>query len=202
MPGGRYNRRVIAHHLILTGYGHWLPNDPRGSGSDGVRNDQLRDLGPIHHGRKRVQPPRHEIREFYRQAEPRLKYTVIWFDTAKRQALGDAFGAVLQREGYTCYACAILRNHAHMLVRIHRDRAETMTDRLAHASRLRLRAYPEIVDDHPIWSDRPYTVFCYNPDDTWSRIRYIEQNPAKDGLPGQSWSFVSPYDNWPHHKRC
>lgn len=26
-------RRVIAHHLVITGYGHWLPNDIRGSGS-------------------------------------------------------------------------------------------------------------------------------------------------------------------------
>ncbi|OQB82433.1 MAG: hypothetical protein BWX88_03985 [Planctomycetes bacterium ADurb.Bin126] len=22
---------VIGHHLMFTGYGHWLPNDPRGS---------------------------------------------------------------------------------------------------------------------------------------------------------------------------
>lgn len=27
---------VIAYHLILTTYGFWLPNDPRGSGSDPV----------------------------------------------------------------------------------------------------------------------------------------------------------------------
>ncbi len=27
----RYDRLVIGSHLILHGYGHWLPNDPRGS---------------------------------------------------------------------------------------------------------------------------------------------------------------------------
>lgn len=32
-----HRRPIIAHHLILHGYGHWFPNDPRGSGSDEVR---------------------------------------------------------------------------------------------------------------------------------------------------------------------
>jgi len=26
---------IIAHHLIWTAYGFWLPNDPRGSSSHG-----------------------------------------------------------------------------------------------------------------------------------------------------------------------
>lgn len=32
-----HSRYIIAHHLILHGYGHWLPNDPRGSGSREIR---------------------------------------------------------------------------------------------------------------------------------------------------------------------
>ena len=47
---------VIAHHLIWTVYGTWLPNDPRGSGSRAIACDVLRDLGDVHYGRKRVQP--------------------------------------------------------------------------------------------------------------------------------------------------
>jgi len=27
-----HDRYILALHLILHGYGHWLPNDPRGSG--------------------------------------------------------------------------------------------------------------------------------------------------------------------------
>ena len=55
-------RTVIGHHLILTGYAHWLPNDVRGSGSDEVRGEELRPLGQIYYGRKEVQPPREELR--------------------------------------------------------------------------------------------------------------------------------------------
>jgi hypothetical protein len=32
---------VIAYHVIVTNYGFWLPNDPRGSWSDFVRSWKL-----------------------------------------------------------------------------------------------------------------------------------------------------------------
>ncbi|MEX2215722.1 MAG: hypothetical protein WD768_16545 [Phycisphaeraceae bacterium] len=37
--------QVIAYHLILTAYGFWLPNDPRGSWSDFVRAWELFRFG-------------------------------------------------------------------------------------------------------------------------------------------------------------
>ena len=36
------------HHLLWTLYGHWLPNDLRGSGSDELRNAKFAMLGPIY----------------------------------------------------------------------------------------------------------------------------------------------------------
>ena len=47
---------VIAHHLVWTAYGWWLPNDPRGSGSKQVNTAVLIRLGEVHYGRKQVQP--------------------------------------------------------------------------------------------------------------------------------------------------
>jgi hypothetical protein len=66
---------VIAYHLIWTAYGWWLPNDPRGSMSNYIRNDVLHDLGQIHFGRKKLQPASRVIREFYEQASPVLTHT-------------------------------------------------------------------------------------------------------------------------------
>ncbi len=76
----RRNRIIIAHHLVLMGYGHWFPNDIRGSGSDEIRKELIRELGEIYHGRKRVQPLKTELRDFHRRAEPLLKQPVLWFD--------------------------------------------------------------------------------------------------------------------------
>jgi REP element-mobilizing transposase RayT len=191
---------IIAHHLILNGYGFWLPNDPRGSGSTVLDQEKLKDLGPVHTGRKRVQPPRGKLKRFYRTATPRLDYEPVWFDDAKRQALGDTFAHVVKSRRYTVWACAVLSNHAHLCIRRHRDDALTMWRAIADASRTALRGYSDVPDDHPVWSLRPYKVFLYSPDDVRRIIAYIERNPLKERLAQQTWNFVQPYDGWPHRK--
>jgi hypothetical protein len=112
---------VIANHLVISGYGHWIPNDPRGSGSTELREEKFEELGPIHFGRKTEQPPTEEIREFYREVEQRLEHETLWFDEGARIAIASAFARVLKERGYTCWACAVLQDHAHLLLRIHRD---------------------------------------------------------------------------------
>src|SRR4051794_4445380 len=99
---------IIAHHLVLTGYGFWLPNDVRGSGSAVIRKDALRDLGPIHPGRKKDQPSHEELKALYRAANPKLEFEPLWFDSAKRQAISDTFAQVIADFRYTVWACAIL----------------------------------------------------------------------------------------------
>lgn len=192
---------VLAHHLILHGYGHWLPNDPRGSGSDELRQEKFDQLGAVHKGRKRVQPSREKLRAFSQNAKPILDFEPLWFDVRKRQAIGDAFAGLVKNTGYTVWACAILKNHVHLCVRRHRDDAVTIWKQFANASRSALLQIDEIDDGHPVWSDRPYKVFLYSPEEIWRTIKYIGQNPGKERLVAQHWSFVKEYDNWPFHKK-
>ena len=88
-------RAILASHLVLTGYAHWLSNDPRGSGSEETRKDELKPLGEIHQGRKRVQPPKEEVKRFYRAAEPLLEHETIWFDEECRHVIAEAVGQVV-----------------------------------------------------------------------------------------------------------
>jgi hypothetical protein len=111
---------ILAHHIILTGYGHWLPNDPRGSLSKDFRNPSLAPLGQIRYGRESVQPSSSEIRTFYANAKPKLQYPTLWFDPRQRRSIGDAIGDVVRRARLTCYACAVMSDHAHLVVRRHR----------------------------------------------------------------------------------
>ena len=189
---------IIAHHQIIHGYGHWLPNDPRGSGSRDVGSQKLSELGPVHHGRKRVQPPREELRRFYQKATPRLNYEPIWFDDAKRQAIGKSFSRVVTEQRYTVWACAILRNHAHLCVRLHRDDGVAIWNAFTEDSASALRQFSDIDDDHPIWSERPYKVFLSTTNDVRRIVGYIERNPEKEKLPVQQWRFVQSYDGWPY----
>jgi hypothetical protein len=192
---------IIAHHLVMMGYGHWLGNDPRGSGSTELRAEKLEELGPIHFGRKKVQPSRKELCEFYREAEELLEHPMIWFDERMRIVIADAFGLVAKEFAYTVWSCAVLQNHAHEVLRVHRDTGELMWERMALASRDALRAEGLVPADHPAWSNRPYVVYKTTVPLVRKTIGYVEDNPEKHGLPRQVYPWVTLYDGWPHPKK-
>ena len=58
--------------------------------------------------------------------------------------------------------------------------------------------HPALIRRHPVWSDRPYVVFCYDPPGVEGRVKYIQQNPEKEGLLPQHFPLLLPYDGWPY----
>jgi REP element-mobilizing transposase RayT len=186
-------RVIIASHLVLTGYAHWFSNDLRGSGSEETRKDDLKALGDILPGRQFPQPPREDIREFHREAEPLLQHERMWFNAAMREVIAKAFGDAARIHGYTLWAVAVCSNHAHAVPRTHRDASEVVWSNLANAAASALRKAKLFPENHPVWSHRPYKVFLYTPEDVVGRIDYVDLNPVKEGLPRQHWGFVKPY---------
>ena len=189
--------RTLAHHLVLSGYGFWLANDPRGSGSAELRDAKFQNLGPIHHGRNSIQPSREELRRFHQQACPKLEFAPLWFDDAMRTKIGDSFGQAIARQGYTVWPCSVGSNHAHVCVRVHRDSYQTMWSNLTSQARTNLLAQALAPPGHRVWAQRPYSVYLHSPGDIRRVIAYIENNPGKECLPRQYWAFVKPYHDWP-----
>lgn len=191
---------VIAHHLIWTAYGWWLPNDPRGSGSTEIRSNVLAELGELHYGRKAAQPTGQEVRRFHAAAAPLLHYPLLTFDMAEQEIIAAAFATVIEYERYTCYACAIMPDHVHILIRKHKHQAEKMMDCLKKESGMRLRTSSLKFEDHPVWaSGNGWKVFLDEPDEVRRTIRYVVRNPLPLRLPEQVWPFVKEYDGWPLH---
>lgn len=193
------NPLVIAHHLMWTLYGWWLPNDPRGSTSRVIRRDLLAELGERHLGRKSIQPAGREIRAFYQQASAVLQHPLLSFSPSNFTVVADAIGSAICECSYTCYAAAIMPDHIHLVVRKHRDQAEKMIENLQTLSRKRLVAEGLRDEGHPTWTRGGWKVFLEHPDDVRRTIRYIENNPVRMGLPLQHWAFVKEYDDWPLH---
>jgi len=187
---------VAGYHLIWTCYGWWLPNDPRGSTSTSVRKVELHDLGELHYGRKRLQPSRQVVREFYDEAQSRLKHKLLTLDDAELLAVANSFRDLVQAQRYTCYACAVMPDHVHILIRKHRHQAEEMIEVLQDASRLAVQGLGIRKADHPVWSEGGWKGFLETADDFRAIIHYIEQNPIKIGRPLQRWDFVSEYNGW------
>ena len=161
--------------------------------------DVIAELGELHQGRRRVQPPSATIREFYTRAGGVLKFPLLEFTSSEIQAIADGLGEAMTRYRYTCYACAIMPDHVHLLIRKHRDKAEQMIENFQESSRLRLSNSPLRAPDHPVWARSGWRVFLDDPDDIRRTIRYIRENPLKRGRSTQDWAFVVEYDGWPLH---
>jgi REP element-mobilizing transposase RayT len=187
---------VAAYHLIWTVYGYWLPNDPRGSMSKTIRNDVIAELGEIHYGRKRHQPTGRVVGQFQHAASDLLKHELLTFTDDEIVLIGEAFAQVVRRQCYTCYACAIMPDHVHLVVRKHRDKAEEMIDHFQEASALAMRRRPRHGENHPVWGGPEWKVFLFTQGDITRTNRYVEWNPEKARRPAQEWEFVVEYDGW------
>ena len=184
---------VVAYHLIWTAYGWWLPNDPRGSSSHTIRSDVIANLGELHHGRKTIQPASADLREFYGIAAQMLRHELLTFTDEETHLIADSFEGVLGSRRYTC---AIMPDHVHLLIRKHRDKAETMIEGLQDASRRKLIDAGRRSPEHPVWGGPGWKVFLETRADIERTMRYIRENPLKARRPAQAWEFVQPYDGW------
>jgi REP element-mobilizing transposase RayT len=187
---------VAGYHLIWTAYGWWLANDPRGSTSLEVRIESLASLGELHVGRKEVQPPPHVIREFYAEARDRLKHPLLTFEREDIDLIAGAFRKVIHEQGYVCYACAIMPDHVHILIRRHRHYAEDMIKLLQSTSRDAMIEQGRRASTHPVWTRGGGKMFQNTQADFVRTIDYIAENPLKISWPAQEWDFVQPYDGW------
>jgi len=192
---------VIGYHIILTGYGHWLPNDPRGSMSHDVFSPDLMPLAEHHFGRRKIQPSKKMLRTFFVEAQQYLTHSILWWEEAERRAITQAFREIIHEQKLTCYSCAILPNHVHLLMRKHRIPAEEMSDAMKERACTLLGKIEFADKKHPIFSDRRCHVYKSDVPSMRNCVRYIEFNCGKHKLPRQKYDFVTPYDDWPLHNK-
>jgi REP element-mobilizing transposase RayT len=195
------NPIVIACHLIWTVYGWWLPNDLRGSTSRTIASPRIAALGDLHFGRKRLQPASRDVRTFYEEAAKVLKHPLLEIRDRAVEIVAAAFAEVIAQQRYACYACAIMPDHVHILIRKHKHAAEEMIEHLQNTSRWALIDAQLRPSDHPVWTGGGgWKVFLDHPEEVERTIPYIDDNPIRIRLPRQRWRFVMPYDRWPLHE--
>ena len=94
----------------------------------------------LFHGRDILKLSAREIREFYAEAEQVLRHSLLTFAREDVKLIAQAFAHVIARERYTCYACAIMPDHFHVVNRKHKHTAEEMIQNFQDASRDALSA--------------------------------------------------------------
>ena len=188
------------YHLIMTTYGFWLPNDPRGSWSEFVGSWELYKFGPAtktNEKRSLAHEPHDALAR--RAAKKALLYPPVRFTDAQREAVGEGFRIAVEEGNYRLLALCIGHDHSHAIVARH----ERTTEQIA--KHLKSKATMELTRRgvHPLQQFRknngsiptPWSVSCWNvfiddEDQLRAAVRYVERHPQKEGLPRQTWDFL------------
>jgi REP element-mobilizing transposase RayT len=202
----RFPDVILANHVIISCYGFWLPNEERGSWSDFVRSWELfRRFGPA----TKVDTHRSVARRPYDRARKRemqesLKYPVVVFDGLQARAVARGFALQVEKCGYVVHACAILKDHSHLVIARHHYGVEQVVNLLKGAASRQLQAegiHPlqeYARDDESLpspWASKCWKVFLDDEEDVRRAVQYVEDNPVKEGKRPQSWSFVVPFES-------
>jgi REP element-mobilizing transposase RayT len=190
---------ILASHIIFTGYGFWLPNDPRGSWSDFVRCWEIFMAGgpaTTIDERRSVAARPHDAAA-RRKVKEALQYPPVRFDGHQALSIAKGFAAAVEESEYSVYACSILPDHVHLVVARHTRPPKRI------AGHLKGRATQQMAEDgrHPFqhvartplpmpWAQHAWAVFLDTHEDVRRAIKYVEENPVKMGLKRQRWSFV------------
>jgi REP element-mobilizing transposase RayT len=192
---------VHGYHVIFGAYGFWMPNDPRGSWSDFVGAWELWRFGSATKGLERKLELSPTERRQLEETQRALKFPPVEFTGEQARAIGRGFANAVATSQITIWACSILPCHVHLAIARHRFKVEQVVRLLKGGATKQL-----IKEDlHPLmeyctsdetvtpWADGKWKVYLDSNESIENAIRYVEDNPVKEGKARQRWSFVEPY---------
>ena len=197
-------RRVLAYHTILTAYGFWLPNDPRGSWSEFVRAWELFAYGgpatKTDERRSLAHDP-HDV-ELRMRTKEHLVREPVKFNGLQARAIAQGFSDYCRRAGLIIYACAILPKHVHLVIQRHTCSIEQVARLLKGAATSEMtREGLHPFKDDPFengrlptpWTRHSWSVFLDDEETILKAIDYTNGNPIREGRKAQHWKFVTPF---------
>jgi len=195
---------IHGFHFIFSAYGFWLPNDPRGSWSDTVRQFDLRQFGPATKVTTTrsvaARPHDYQLRQAAKQV---LRYPPVKFTGEQAVVIAEGFAKAMSEHDYLVHALAILPDHVHMAMAYH-SRA---VDKIARHLKAKATSHLAYGGLHPLrqfvsengrvpspWARNYWCPFVRSEEHMRAAIRYVEKNPVKAGLRRQNWSLVTRYE--------
>lgn len=194
-------------HVIFSTYGFWLPNDPRGSWSDFVRSWELLRFGKATkvNTLRSVAAVKHDGSQRL-AAKQSLTYPEVSLSGVQALSVSNGFRAAVEEAKYQVYAGSILPQHVHLVFGPHKRDIRRIIGHLKARSTQRLAAdglhpfagYQQKDGAVPSpWGRKCWVVFLYSESHLVQAIKYVSDNPVKEGKRRQHWSFVKSYPTSP-----
>ena len=190
-------------HIIISTYGFWLPNDPRGSWSDWIRRWQLLRFGAATKvsTRRSVAGAPHD-RALRQAAKSALMYPEVSFTGRQALSVSVGFRRAIAEGTYSIHACSILPQHVHLLIGPHKRDIRKIVRHLKGRATQQLKfdglhpltgfCQPDGATPSP-WARNSWSVFIFSEEHMRAAILYVCDNPLKEEKLRQNWSFVRPY---------
>ena len=141
---------------------------------------------------RRFQPPSSEIRDFYTRAQFALVHDLLQFNEEDVQTLACGFAQTIKKHRYTCYACAIMPDHIHLVIRKHRDRAGDDDRKVSGGIATEIVRAKRQAAEHPVWGGPGWKVFLDTIEAVERTIEYVRRNPVKIHRPDPRTGTSSP----------
>jgi REP element-mobilizing transposase RayT len=196
---------MMGLHLTFGTYGFWLPNDPRGSGSKVVKAQHLYDAG----GPATTVDCQHSVagkahdRSLRLRTKAALKYPAVKLTGLQARTAAIGMGEIAARIGLRVNAFAMMPDHVHCVVGVHRLNGEELIECLKRAGTRAMNA----VGLHPLkdsprpngklrspWGEKGWVDFLDTVEEVRRLIHYVEDNPLRAGLKPQNWPFVIKFE--------
>ena len=194
---------VHGYHIIIVTYGTWLPNDPRGSWSEFVASWELFKYGPATRGETRRSladdPTLGAARRVIQQG---LRLPPVVLSGVQALAVARGFAEAVRRSRLCVWACSILPEHVHFVV----ARGRLSAERVANFCKAEATKQLNREGLHPLarfaadgarpyspWARKEWKAYLDSETAIEDAIRYVEDNPIKEGKRPQTWPFVQPF---------
>lgn len=172
-------RRTLGYHVVISGYGLWLPGDERGNWSE-TWDVKLGFVEPhtLHTG----DPVR------LRMAEERQTHAPVRLDTAMQLIVADTIARCRSESDWRIAASSIEATHTHLLITYtERDIDNTVkwikdqTNKAVHR---------ETSHAGPVWCKGRWRAFVFEPG-VWRNTRlYIERHNQRRGVGPRPYACI------------
>jgi REP element-mobilizing transposase RayT len=171
--------RTLGYHIVVSGYGLWLPGDERGYWSE-AWDAEVGFIEPhtLHAG--------DPVRK--RMAEERQTHPPVKLDAAMQKVVIDTIGRCRAESDWQVAAASIEATHTHLLVTYtERDVDNTvkwLKDQITKA------IHRQTSHAGPVWCKGRWRAFIFDPA-IWRNTRgYIERHNERRGVGPRPYAFI------------
>ncbi len=172
---------TIGYHIVIAGYGLWLPGDQRGSWST-AWDEQLGLIEP--HTLHRGDPVR------FRMSHERMECPPVRLDEGMIEIVLGVLAECATASDWAIAAASVEASHSHLLM--------TYTERPVDGTikwikdRSTKAIHGRTPQAGPVWCKGKWRSFLFDLDE-WQRVQeYIEQHNIRHGIGPRPYPFIEP----------